>query len=181
MLYNRLQFSTLRPKYPIRKYVDILDIKSYNRLMERYESKILKNFEKLDVKSKEKAIGAFKKVWVSEKVYKEHLKKRIKVGHIKNEEEYFVKTIKCLSNAKECKIAIYNSKDTWDRIRYFDNEEWIVIFTENGEMITSHKKELTELSFEEKHKKYGAEIKKGDISDGFKSFFKFLQSKFGIF
>jgi len=42
-------------------------------------------------------------------------------------------------------------------------------------------KEKTELSFEEKHKKYGAKIKKGDINDEFKRFFKELRGKFKIF
>ena len=74
-----------------------------------------------------------------------------------------------------------NVKLKIDGIRYFDNEEWLVIFSENETLLTSHKKEKTELSFEEKHKNYGAKIEKGEISNEFKKFFKELRDKFKIF
>jgi len=109
------------------------------------------------------------------------LEKRIKLKHVKDELDYINKTLKCLENAKECLIAVYYDRDMWDRVRYFDNEEWIVIFAENGTLLTSHKKEETELSFEEKHKMFGAVIQKGEIDEKFRKFFKELRNKFRIF
>ena len=148
--------------------------------MKKYESAILEKFKNFDVSSREKAIESFKGLWINENAYKKHLEKRLKMGHIKDDSDYLEKTIKCLADAKDCKVARYKNADVWDRIRYFDNEEWIVIFAENGTLLTSHKKEETELDFEEKHRKFGAKIEKGDVSDGFKKFFRELQNKFRI-
>ena len=174
-------FNAIRPKYPIKKYIDIFKGVEYNSFMRKYEEKILEKFNNFDVSSKEKAIESFKKLWNNEKSYVKHLEKRKKLKHIEDELDYLNKTLKCLENSKECLIAVYDEKDIWDRIRYFDNEEWIVIFAENGTLLTSHKKEKTELSFEEKHKKYGAIIKKGEIDEKFRKFFKELRNKFRIF
>jgi len=167
-------FNRIRPKYPIRKYVDIFDKKLYNENMKKYEQKILEKFENFDISTKEKAIESFKNIWQNEKAYKIHLKKRLRLGHIEDEHDYVKKTLKCLKESKEVIIAKYNISDIWDRIRYFDNKEWIVIFAENGTLLTSHKKEKTELSFISKHKNLGAEIIKGVIDDEFRKFFKNL-------
>jgi hypothetical protein len=148
--------------------------------MEKYESAILEKFKNFDVSSREKAIESFKGLWINEDAYKKHLEKRLKMRHIKDASDYINKTLKCLAEVKEYKIAKYENADVWDRIRYFDNKEWIVIFAENGTLLTSHKKEKTELDFEEKHKKFGAKIEKGDVNDGFKKFFRELQNKFRI-
>jgi len=173
-------FNSIRPKYPIKRYVDILEGKGYNSFIRKYEEAILKKFENFDVGSKENAIENFKSIWNNLKTYEKHIKKRKEMGHIKDEFDYLDKTLNCLANSKECLIAFYKEKDIWNRIRYFDNDEWIVIFSENGTLLTSHKKENTEVSFEEKHKKLGAKIKKGEISDGFKRFFEKLRDEFKI-
>ncbi len=173
-------FNAIRPKYPIKRYVDILKGVEYNSFMRKYEEAILKKFENFDVGSKENTIESFKSMWNNLKAYEKHIKKRKEMGHIKDEFDYLDKTLNCLANSKECLIAFYKEKDIWNRIRYFDNDEWIVIFSENGTLLTSHKKENTEVSFEEKHKKLGAKIKKGEISDGFKRFFEKLRDEFKI-
>jgi hypothetical protein len=100
---------------------------------------------------------------------------------VKSDIDYVEKTLNCMANVKECKIAIYKQAEVWDRIRYFDDNEWIVIFAENGTLLTSHKKEIREQSFEEKHKSLGAKIKKGEINNNFREFFKRLRTKFRIF
>ncbi len=174
-------FNRLRPKYPIKKYVDIFEKKLYNEVMRKYERAILNRFENFDVSSKEKAVESFKKIWINDKIYKKHIAKRLKDSHIKDDLDYVKKTLNCLANTKECKIAIYEKTDIWNRIRYFDDEEWIVIFAENGTLLTSHKKEIREQDFEKKHKELGAKIKKGNINDEFREFFKRLRAKFGIF
>jgi len=68
-----------------------------------------------------------------------------------------------------------------DKFKNFDNDEWIVIFAENGILLTSHKKEEMEISFELKHKKFGAKIIQGEINEEFRNFFKCLQDEFRIF
>ena len=149
--------------------------------MKKYENIILNKFQTFDINSKNEAITSFKKLWNNENVYNKHIQKRLQMGHIKNEIDYVAKTLKCLAEAKECLIAIYEDENIWNRIRYFDNDEWLVIFSENGTLLTSHKKEEVEISFEDKHKKFGAKIKKGDISDEFKRFFRKLRNEFRIF
>ena len=68
-------FNRLRPKYPIRRYVDVFGKKLYNRVMKKYEKAILNKFEKFDVSSKVKAIESFKYLWMNEKIFEKYLKK----------------------------------------------------------------------------------------------------------
>ena len=157
----------------IQKEVQV-DLEALGNSMQRYEIKILEKFKNFDLSTKEKAIKSFIKLWQNEKAYHTHLKKRLKLNHIKDEFDYLKKTLNCLKDSKEVIIAKYNNSDIWNRIRYFDNKEWIVIFSEDGVLLTSHKKEITAISFIEKHKNFGAKIIKGGISEKFREFFKSL-------
>ena len=177
-------FNTIRPKYPIKKYVDIFKNvnielngeKLYNVNMEKYEKAILKKFENFDVSSKENAIESFKKLWRNEEKLKLHVERRIQKGHVKDEIDYINKTLECLANSSKVTIAIYNNK-SWDNL-YYEAEfrNWAVIFNENGEIMTSYKVDGSGVNFYDAHKNADKIIK--GVKNGLQDYFKKLYDRF---
>jgi len=170
-------FNTIRPKYPIKKYVDILEGKEYNSLMKKYEEAILKKFENFDVSSKEKAIESFEKLWRNKEKFLTHIEKRKGLGHIENEFDYLEKTLRCLSECEKVNIAIY--KKSWDNI-YFEAEinNWAVIFNEEGDLMTSYKIDENMPHFLDVHKKADNIIKgvKNELQQTFKRIYNSLKN-----
>ena len=170
-------FNAIRPKYPIKKYVDILEGKEYNSLMKKYEEAILKKFENFDVSSKEKAIESFEKLWRNKEKFLTHIEKRKGLGHIENEFDYLEKTLRCLSECEKVNIAIY--KKSWDNI-YFEAEinNWAVIFNEEGDLMTSYKIDENMPHFLDVHKKADNIIKgvKNELQQTFKRIYNSLKN-----
>jgi len=130
-------FNRIRPKYPIRRYVDIFNGKLYNKNMEKIEKRFLEKVSEFDENN---PIESFKKLWVNEKVYKVHIKKRVKQEVIKDEKEYLIRTFKTLLDY-DLVLEFKNlNKDGWNRIHYNKKDEWAVIIGENGDILTSYKK-----------------------------------------
>ena len=75
------------------------------------------------------AATSFVRLWVSGRDFKKHLKKRLKKGQIKSEEEYF----------KVFKEAFLNPKIVCkekDDIVYFGKNGWVVVIDKEGKIVT---------------------------------------------
>ena len=157
-------FNEIRPNYPIRKYVDVLD-----KL--KVEDKIVEKINSIEDVKKD-----FYKLWINEDSFKKHIEKRLKLSHIKDKDDYILKTINCVINADEYILAIH--KDSWNNLCYNRNNNWVVIFNENGEIMTSYKVEPDKKSFEELHKEVGGKIKKGEVDEKVREAFKRLRERY---
>jgi hypothetical protein len=167
-------FNTIRPKYPIRKYADLFSNRKYNFEKRReleIENKILKRVELIKNVKKD-----FYKLWMSKEKFKNHIVKRKNLGHITDEEDYILKTLDCIIEADTYILAIH--KNSWDNLCYNKKDNWVVVFNENGEIMTSYKIKPDEKSFEELHKEVGGEIRKGKINEKIKRAFKKLQDRY---
>jgi len=103
--------------------------------MQKYEENILKRFESFN---ETEPIESFKRLWVNEKVYDNHLKKRLKENIIKDERDYLIKTFETLANY-DLVLFFDNLNDGgWDRIHYNHQKEWAVIVGESGDILTSY-------------------------------------------
>ncbi|BAF69580.1 hypothetical protein [Nitratiruptor sp. SB155-2] len=161
-------FNRLRPKYPIRKYEEIV---GYNTGMRKIEEKIIKSAQNIqDVKRD------FPKLWMSEDNFIKHIEKRIEAGHIESKEEYIEKTLECLA---ECDIYIFaEHKNSWDNLCYNKDKSWAVVFNEHGQIMTSYKIEPELKSFEQLHLEVGAKIKRGAANERFRETFKKLRDRY---
>ena len=167
-------FNVLRPKYPIKKYVDLFNRIDYNfekREVLEIEDKILKRVELVkDVKKD------FHKLWMSKNSFEKHVKKRLELSHIKDKDDYILKTINCIIEADEYILAIH--QNSWNNLCYNKKDNWVVIFNENGEIMTSYKVEKNKKSFEELHKEVGGKIQKGAVNEQIKRAFKKLRDRY---
>ena len=171
-------FNRLRPKYPIRKYVDILKRSYYNGVMreatkevEAIEEKILQRAEQVkDVKKD------FFKLWRSRESLEKHIAKRLELSHIKDENDYIKKTLECIIDADEYVLAIHTNG--WNNLCYNRKKEWAVVFNESGEIMTSYKVDPDKKSFEELHKEVGGKIEKGSVNERVKRAFKRLRDRY---
>ncbi len=120
-------FNRLRPKYPIRKYTDVV---GYNSKMKHIEQKILSRVAYFEANTKEDAVAFFAELWHSRIAFEKHVRKRLDEGVISDEYDYLQKTIECLAEADEYILAAYEK--SWDRLRYASNGDWFVIFNEDG-------------------------------------------------
>ena len=167
-------FNRLRPKYPIRKYTDVV---GYNSKMKHIEQKILSRVAYFEANTKEEAVACFAELWHSRIAFEKHVRKRLDEGVISDEYDYLQKTIECLAEADEYILAAYEK--SWDRLRYASNGDWFVIFNEDGIILTSHKKDETKMPFEQKHAQLGAKLQKGKVDEKFREVFKSIQAKLG--
>jgi hypothetical protein len=145
-------FNTIRPKYPIRKYADVLrnveipNEKLYNRVMRNANEKELKEFLEFDKKIydvvKNLNKDNFKDLWTSEWEYKKHLKKRVKKEHITDVEDYIQKIKDAFLNPDDIKWKKYKKDykekaNRWDRFYYKKGNFWVNVFVENGKLATA--------------------------------------------
>ena len=140
----------------------------YNSGMKNIEEKVIANFEII----KNNVYDKFSTVWQSEKHFTNHIDKRVLLGHVIDEKDYITKTLKCLSESKECILAQH--KKSWDNICYNHNKSWAVIFNEHGKIMTSYKIEPKSKSFESSQSSIKAKITKGVPNEKFRNYFKQL-------
>ena len=145
--------------------------------MRNIEQKIVDKFTYFDTSSKQNSILSFISLWHTQIAFEKHLNKRIKEGVVKDAYDYLCKTIDSLANAQYFIIAKYEK--SWDRICYVSGDDWFVIFSENGIMLTSYKKDETKLPFERKHRQLDARLEKGIVDEKFRRVFKSIQTKLG--
>lgn len=137
----------------------------------KIENKIIKKLSAIkDIKKD------FYKLWLSKESFQRHIKKRLALSHIRDEYDYIAKTIDCVINANESILAVH--KESWSNLCYNKKGDWVVIFNEKGEIMTSYKIEPDSKSFEELHEEIGAKIEKGKINEKVRRAFKELQERY---
>lgn len=99
-----------------------------------------------------------KELWVNDKEYRKHIRRRLEKGHIKSEEEYLLKIKETFENPYDIKWKRYKkdfkqASNRFDRLYYKAKEFWIDIFLENGKIVTA---------FEIDQKEYEEILLKGD-------------------
>lgn len=114
-----------------KSFGDTEEILQKQRKAEEEFIKILKDFDP------ENPEESFKKLWVSEKCYKDHIKTRIEEGVVNDTKDYLEKILQTLSQYTSVYYAHYST--SWDRIYYDRKRQWMVVLTENGRIITSYK------------------------------------------
>ena len=118
----------------------------------------------------------FHTLWMSKKSFENHIEKRLKQGHIVDVDDYILKTLNCVIEADEYILAIHEK--SWNNLCYNKKNNWVVIFNENGEIMTSYKIENDKKSFEELHKEVGGIIQKGVVNETIRKAFKRLRDKY---
>ena len=108
--------------------------------------------------------------------FKKAHSKKIRIIHIKDEDDYIKKTLECIIDADEYVLAIY--KNSWNNLCYNRKKEWAVVFNESGEIMTSYKVDPDKKSFEELHKEVGGKIEKGFVNERVKRAFKRLRDRY---
>ena len=107
----------------------------------------LREFLKFDGKiySKVKDLNEdnFKELWVSEREYEKHIKKRLKEDVIKNERDYIDKIKNCVINPDEIYVKKYKEEikekfNRWDRVYYKKSDMWVAIFNEKSKISTAY-------------------------------------------
>jgi len=104
----------------------------------RIEKEFLRKLEELEWDTKEKALESFKRLWVDEKTYRDHVITRVKYKQISNELDYILRTFKALMETTEVLIMKPKSRGSWTRVYYLENLSWCVIVGRGG-IITSFK------------------------------------------
>ena len=105
---------------------------------QKAEREFLKLLEEFDPQKPEES---FKRLWVSERTYKNHLKNRLKEGVITGWRDYLRETLRTLGLHAEVYYEAYEK--SWDRILYDRKRQWMVVLTEEGRIISSMKVTMT--------------------------------------
>jgi len=105
---------------------------------QKAEREFLKLLEEFDPQRPEES---FKRLWVSERTYKNHLKNRLKEGVIAGWKDYLKKTLETLSFYTGVYYEAYEK--SWDRILYDKRRQWMVVLTEEGRIISSMRVTMT--------------------------------------
>jgi len=116
----------------VEKYLrDAEEIIEKQQKAEREFLKLLKEF---DFQKPEKS---FKKLWVSERTYINHLGDRFEEGVISGWRDYLEKTLETFAYYTGVYYEVYER--SWDRILYDRKRQWMVVLTEKGRIISSMK------------------------------------------
>ena len=126
----------------------------FEEIQKSIEEKFVKNLEKLDLSSKERFLETFPELWKKRKSFQEHLKTRLRYGHIpeKNAEMFYAtKIFETLANHD--KIII----EKIEKINYIQKENWIVVITRQGRIKTAFKLDIPLQKWKNSHKFMGKE------------------------
>ncbi len=78
----------------------------------------------------------FAQLWITQKDYAKHLKKRLRRGEVKNSQDYMQKTLATLCFPSHIYYLQARTPKMRDKIFYVGNG-WVSIFLSNAKMITS--------------------------------------------
>ncbi|BCD59621.1 MULTISPECIES: hypothetical protein [unclassified Nitratiruptor] len=140
-------FNRLRPKYPIRKYKEVLQGKKlYNEMMREAIKEELEEFLRIDKKIYQAIIELnednFKDLWLNEKEYKKHVIKRKEEGAVDSEEDYIRRIQEAFFEPdiiiwKKFTNEFKKQHKRHDRIYYNTGDVWVDVFFENGKISTA--------------------------------------------
>ena len=111
------------------------------------EEKFLKILRKFDP---EKPEESFKKLWVSERCYINHIEDRLDEKVVSSWKDYLEKTLETLAFYTNVYYEKYSK--SWDRIFYDKKRQWMVVITEKGRIISSMKVKKTLIELFNGHK-----------------------------
>ena len=116
----------------VEKY--LRDAEEIIEKQQKAELEFLKLLEEFDFQKPEES---FKKLWVSERTYINHLGDRLEEGVISGWKDYLEKTLETLAYYTGVYYEVYER--SWDRILYDRKRQWMVVLTEKGRIISSMK------------------------------------------
>lgn len=105
-----------------------------------FEKNILDSWinNKIDSSNEQTIRDSFKELWISNKEYDKHYNKRLNIDKvIKNNSDYYNKTIDCLKNSDIFYMEETERIGGWDRLMFFKSEEWLILFAPNGKLLSS--------------------------------------------
>ena len=128
-----------------------MSTKNYIRLFKRFETIDQKILTRLKTANQ----NSFAKLWISQKDYSKHLKKRKKRGEVKNKTDYYQKTITTYCQPQSIYYLQAKSPASLDKV-FFITNSWVDIFSPMGLLITSFplKISIEELLKEPKNRAY---------------------------
>ncbi|BCD61307.1 hypothetical protein NitYY0826_C0146 [Nitratiruptor sp. YY08-26] len=128
-----------------------MEVKNYVQIFRHFtllDKKIVQNLSKINQNS-------FVRLWISQKDYFKHLKKRLKHKDIKNRKDYFQKTLQTICSPDTIYYLKGKNPSIKDKV-LFIQKGWVVIFFDNAKIITSFplKISLQDLLEDRKNKNY---------------------------
>ena len=129
-----------------------MEQKRFERIQRSIEEKFLKNLEELDTSSKERFLETFPKLWKKKRKFKEHVRKRVEIGHIRFDNSdlfYAKKIIEVLATAEDIYVEFGEMEH---KIDYVKANDWVVILGKRGKIETAYKLEVDLQTLLESHK-----------------------------
>ena len=103
---------------------------------------------------------------------RKHLEKRLRDGTIIDESDNAGKTFKVLAEARTLTIAEPDDGRLISAKAVLEQEEWVVLLSENGTLITSYPAEPGAKSFEDNHRNLGDKVYGQHISEDYRRLLK---------
>lgn len=97
-------------------------------------------------------------LWSNEKKYHKHIEKRLLNDDISDAADYQNKTFNVLANAEKLTIAMSTTSSMISGKMQLETDEWIVILSADGKIVTSYPREQSKLTFEQNHSSFGDTI-----------------------
>ena len=97
-------------------------------------------------------------MWSNPQKYHDHVRRRLKAGHITSEIDYAKKTFLTLANAEKLVIAIPKQGDMISGKMELIAKNWIVLLGTSGEIVTSYPLNPLKPSFEDNEQQFGSKI-----------------------
>jgi len=159
-----------------RKLEVVLKKKRFERIQSSIEDKFVRNLGKLDISSRERFLETFPELWKKKRKFKEHIRKRIEMGHVSlgNSDLFYAKKIiEVLATAEDVYVEVGEIEH---KVDYVKANDWVVILGKRGKIETAYKLEVDLQTLLESHKiKY--RIQKGDFNEEFRKTLKSLWNR----
>ena len=101
----------------------------------KIEAEFLKRVKNLKWDTEEEALESFKRLWVKEKHFTQHLEKRLKEKSISGKSDYILKTFRAIAEAEDVFVLLHGSPEFWVRVYY--KNDWVVVLSKGGNILTS--------------------------------------------
>lgn len=115
--------------------------------------------------SKAKGADLLRDLWINPGGFDRHVVKRVTRGHAEDAGDYASKTFGAIAAARKLVIAMPANKDglVSGKISAV-MDRWVVIFSEDGRIVTSYPFDPNKVTFEERHRQNGDSIHECTIS-----------------
>lgn len=115
--------------------------------------------------SKAKGADLLRDLWINPGGFDRHVVKRVTLGHAEDAGDYASKTFGAIADASKLVIATPADNDglVSGKISAV-TDKWVVIFSEDGRIVTSYPFDPNKVTFEERHRQRGDSIREYTIS-----------------